>query len=277
MLSLLDLQRSFRHALLSGNDAAIAELVVDDGIPAAARIDVHRNNMTSSLTEVLKATFPVVCRLVDERFFVYAADTFLRSHPPKRPCLAEYGAEFPEFLAAFPPCQELIYLANVARLEWLLHETALADNDVPLSPKILAGVRLEDTPRLKLQLQRSARYLESRWPIDRIWAANRPDREIDDDTIIDLDSGGTYLQVHRTGTGPEIRSLPAGTFMFRRALHGGHRLGAAVDKAFVVDLGFDPTTAFADLFRESLIIGFTLATPSRYAGFAPAPSRVTIS
>ena len=42
------------------------------GIAPERRIQVYRNNRLITLGEALKATFPVVCRLVDERFFDYA-------------------------------------------------------------------------------------------------------------------------------------------------------------------------------------------------------------
>ena len=48
-----------------------------------------------------RGDLPVVCRLVDRRFFAYAADPYIRAHPPAGPCLFEYGATFPDFLAAF--------------------------------------------------------------------------------------------------------------------------------------------------------------------------------
>ena len=71
------------------------------------------------------AAFPVVCRLVDHPFFAYAAHEFLRDHPPRSRCLAEYGGGFPDFLAAFEPCSSLPYLADVARFEWAIKLAAI--------------------------------------------------------------------------------------------------------------------------------------------------------
>ena len=71
--------------------AALGGLIRDDGLPADARLDIYRNNVFVSLKQVLKDTFPVVCRLVDERFFVYATDEFIRANPPEQACLFAYG------------------------------------------------------------------------------------------------------------------------------------------------------------------------------------------
>ena len=66
----------------------------------------------------------LVCRLVDKDFFAYAAYKYLREHPPHSRCLVEYGADFADFLARFAPCQDLPYLADVARFEWALNIAA---------------------------------------------------------------------------------------------------------------------------------------------------------
>ena len=60
-------------------------IVRADGIDFAGRLQVYRNNTFSSLTAALKDSFPVVCQLVDERFFGYAAQEYIRDHPPRAP------------------------------------------------------------------------------------------------------------------------------------------------------------------------------------------------
>src|SRR5438445_13075963 len=121
MPTLRELQHGVRDALL-GDDACVVAALdgAGDALAPAARVAVYRHHVLTSLTAALEATFPVVVRLVDVRFFRYAADRYVRAHPPGGPCLFEYGASVPEFLAAFPPCRHLVYLADVARLEWAM-------------------------------------------------------------------------------------------------------------------------------------------------------------
>jgi hypothetical protein len=267
MHPLRELQRDFRRALLAGDEAALAPFVREDGLAAAERIAVYRNNVVSSLTEVLKDAFPAACRLVGERFFAYAAHEFLGAHPPSRPCLAEYGADFPGFLAAFPPCRKLVYLADAARLEWLMHSAAHAPEAEPIEPAALGAVAPEDTPRIVLRLHPSLGLLESPWPIERIWRANRSGcaDEADGGGIIDLGSGGVRLEIARAGGDVVFRPLDASAFAFRRALLAGDSLGAAAEAGLTEDAGFDLAGALADLFRQRLVTGFAL-------GPAPAPA-----
>src|SRR5215471_13273493 len=108
MLALRELQTEFRRAILGqGETSASLRAALADDPFADERIAIYRNNVLASLTAVLRETFPVVCRLVDERFFGYAAHDFICLRPPSRPALSEYGAGFPDFLKHFPPCREL--------------------------------------------------------------------------------------------------------------------------------------------------------------------------
>src|SRR4029077_251595 len=80
--SLRETQRAFRGALLDGA-AEHADLgIVEDGLSGGARLTIFLHPVPASLTAVLESAYPVVCRLVDRRFFAYAADTFIRRHPP---------------------------------------------------------------------------------------------------------------------------------------------------------------------------------------------------
>jgi hypothetical protein len=110
MRALPEMQADLAAAILGEDARAVARLIVPDGLPPAARLQVYWNHVFTSLTETLAATYPVVCRLVDQRFFGFAADRYIRRHPPAGPCLFEYGETFPEFLATFPPCAGHPYL-----------------------------------------------------------------------------------------------------------------------------------------------------------------------
>ncbi|HEX7970041.1 MAG TPA: DNA-binding domain-containing protein [Stellaceae bacterium] len=257
MPALRELQAAFRRALLDGDDGGLAAFVSEDGMAAAERLAVYRNNVQWSLADMLRDTFPAVCRLVDERFFAFAAHEFIRMHPPERACLAEYGARFADFLAAFPPCRELAYLPDVARLEWLTHAAAYAADGEPLAPAALAGVAARDTPRLVLGLHASFGFLASPWPIDRIWRLNRPGA--DSDETVALASGGVHLEVSRRGPDVVFRALDAAVFAFRHALAAGASLETATEAALTVDAAFDLGGAIADLFGDAAVIAFTLA------------------
>jgi hypothetical protein len=258
MLSLPELQAAVSAALLGGADDLPALEVDGDGLDPRARLEIYRHHVRSTLTDALKAAYPVVCRLVDERFFAFAADTFIRACPPSGPCLFEYGADLADFLAAFPPCAGLGYLPDVARLEWAMHAAWHAGDAAPLDLARLAAVAPEDTARLRLRLDPSLTLLASPWPIDEIWRANRGEGPA---SGVELASrGGVRLEVRRVGDDVVLRALDAGAFALAAGLAAGATLAEAAARALERDPRFDLTGALRDLLDAELVIDLTLTT-----------------
>jgi hypothetical protein len=255
MTSLRDLQREIGTALLAEGDAAVARAVQDDGIAATARLDLYRHHILTTLTAALCATFPVVCRLVDERFFGYAADRYIRVAPPAGPCLSEYGETFADFLAAFPPCASLPYLPDVARLEWAMARALDAMDEPPLGAEALRACGPESAGGLVFRLDPSLALLASRWPIDAIWHANQSGAN--EGAAVDLRAGGVRLEVRRLGDDVVFRALASAVHAFRRALGAGERLADATERALALEPQFDLSRALADLLEEGLLTGVT--------------------
>src|SRR5258705_10521214 len=88
MSMLLELQMQLRRAVLGGDTAEIVAAIHGDGLDPAARVGIYRNHAFATLGASLQGTFPVVCRLVDERFFAYAAQEYRPEQPPHSRCLA---------------------------------------------------------------------------------------------------------------------------------------------------------------------------------------------
>jgi hypothetical protein len=246
--NLLELQLQLCRAVLGGDAAALVGVIRDDGLDPAARLRIYRSHAFATLGAVLTGAFPVVCRLVDKRFFAYAAHEYLRQYPPQSRCLAEYGAEFADFLAGFEPCKELPYLADVARFEWALNTAATVREAPPLKIEALAAIPSEAAALLRLTLQPSVSYFASEWPIDAIWLANQREEV----PTVDLVSGGTTVEIRRGDGGFSWQRLDPSTFAFRRALAEGFALGTAVAIA-AADPAFDSAAALDRLFDERLV------------------------
>jgi hypothetical protein len=258
--SLRELQVDFGAALLGRTAARLAAEIVDDGVPAEGRLAIYRHHVMTTLTDALRSIYPVVCRLVDERFFAYAADHFVRRHPPASPCLMEYGAGLPDFLAEFSPCQGLAYLPDVARLEWDIHAAHHADAVVSLTPASLADIDPARVGDLVFRLDPSLTLIASRWPIEAIWRAHQAQDEIG---WIGLDAGGQHVQVHRRGHDVDVRAVPAAVYALRKELVAGGRLADAVASAVAEDETFDMVGALQALFRDRLLIAFTLSSQTK--------------
>lgn len=226
--ALASLQAGFARALMWADDPVPDGFAGHSARPPQARFNVYRNNVFASLTATLRARFPVVERLVGEEFFAAMARVFVARHPPRSPVLLEYGAGFAGFLETFEPVEQLPYLPDVARLEWLRAVAYHAADRAPLDPAELAAIPQEDLATVSFALHPSVGLLMSPYPVVGIWETNTHDSEV---RAIAADSGGEDALVIRPAFDVVIVRLGSGGLAFTAALADGATLAAAADLA----------------------------------------------
>jgi len=258
MPTLRDLQYGVRLAVLGGDPPSIVSAIRGDGVDPAARLAIYRNTVQTTLREALEANFPVVSRLVDPRFFAYAASEYLAANPPQSAVLFEYGGNFADFLAGFLPCAHLPYLADVARLEHAIGGALHADDAQPIDPQMLSRLPAADSAGLRLKLHASHSLVASPWPVDRIWEANQPGVP---EMMVDLGAGAVRLEIFRRGDQMVFRRLGGAAFAFLQAVAAGRCLEASTEIALAVDPFFDLLIALRSLLRDGLVVAFDIAPP----------------
>lgn len=256
---LRDLQTSFRAAVLD-DDPAIATALVSDRIPADRRLGIYRTNTFGSLTEVLKAAYPVVCRLVGDPFFRAMAHAHIKAHPPRRPHLLSYGGDLPAFIAGFAPARSLPYLPDVARLEWARNEAYFAADAPPLDAAGLQQVPLDHYPKLTFALHPAIRLVASPYPVQRIWEVN----QTDDDKVapVDLNQGGQRVMVARRGGSVIQTGLEAGEHALLLALIQGRTLEYAAGAGMTADADFQLQPVLAAHLAAGTFVGFASGDPA---------------
>jgi hypothetical protein len=254
MPGLRELQWGFAAALLDGESGDFARHVRAAGLSGARRLQVYRNNTVLGLTGALKAVYPVVRRLVGEAFFQYAGAQYIARHPSRSGDLHEFGEHLPPFLQSFAPTAELVYLPDVARLEWAYHQVFHAASHPPLDLAALARVPAERQGELHFQPHPAARLLESAFPILRIWQVNQADYA--GDLTVDLAEGGVKLLiVRRENLDIEFQPLEDGEFSLLRALAGNGDFATACERALAVQ----PTLDLPACFRRHVLQGTLVA------------------
>jgi hypothetical protein len=261
MLSLREVQRAFVGAVADALPPAeldrLIGYIADDAVGVRKRLGVYANTVRVNHRSALSATYPVVERLVGPDFFTYAAENFAKSYPSRSGSLDDYGVEFADFLESFAPAASLPYLPDVARLELLVDQLMVAEDDPRVrsvdAPLAAYDVRLDHT----LNLTAGCRLVNSDFPIHRIWQVNQPGFE--DEGTIDLAEGGALLLVRRNGFAIEIVSLERGEFAFLSAFAAGLSLGAAVASALAVEPRFDAAQSLYRRFSDgSVAVPFSL-------------------
>ena len=197
-----------------------------------------------SLGTALAATFPTVQALVGTAFFRGLARAFVRHALPQQPVLAEYGADFPAFVAGYEAAGDLPYLADVARLDWALNVAFHAPLGDRLEAADLSLLPVERLPSMSISLAAGVVLVGSQYPLDRIWESSQPDAA---GGAVDLNSGASYLLVLRRPDDAAFVSLSAGEAAFVAALAEGMSLEQAAVAALQADPAFELSTSFARL------------------------------
>ena len=243
--ALRDLQAAFAAHIVAGDRADLIAAVAGDTIPADARLRVYRHHVFTSLAAALAVTYRTVQALVGEDFFRGMARAFVAEHLPLQPVLAEYGAGFADFVASYEPARGLSYLADMARLDWSLNAAVLAPAGERLQATDLAAIPAERLPSMSVVLAPDVTLLQSRYPIDRIWAATQPDGA---EQTVDLDVGGANLLVQASG----FMALSVGEAALVGAVGAGQTLERAAEAAVAADPAFDLSTTFARMLTQGV-------------------------
>ena len=243
-LALRELQAAFAASIVGADRADLMAAITGDTIPAAARLGVYRHHVFESLGTALAATFPTVQALVGTAFFRGLARAFVRHALPQQPVLAEYGADFPAFVAEFEAARDLPYLADVARLDWALNVAFQAPLGERLAAADLSLLPAERLASMSISLAAGVVLINSPYPLDRIWEASQPGAA---GGTVDLNSGASNLLVWRRPDDAAFVSLTAGEAAFMTALAHGRSLEEAAAAVLPADPGFELSTSFARL------------------------------
>jgi hypothetical protein len=252
MLERRHLQSEFATALLGSERSLPPDVTSHTAAVPVRRFGVYRNNVFSSLTDVLEAYFPVVLRLVGRDFFRAMAREFIRSSPPRSPIISRYGIGFPDFISSFEPATDLPYLPDVARLELMRQRAYHAADRAPLKAVDLAEIPPEGGSRLVLILQPSFDLLVSEYPVVSIWRTNMFD---DDVRPTDCASGGEQALVVRPELSVMVAEIPAPSAEFIRHVMLGRAIGEAAEMS---GPSLDLVGTIATLIDIGAITGFRI-------------------
>ena len=236
-MQLNDIQERFKSLMLQPIQAEDMKDVFESGrIPLDERLKIYRSNIIGSLTDVMKANYPVVEKLVGEEFFEATAKRFITNHPPEGGCLNQYGHNFAEFLSTFEPAQALPYLPDVARFEWAKQDAYYAADDQALSANELGKIAPEDLGNTDLKLRDNIRLISSAYPL---LAIDKFCKENNDEGTLDLDQGGVKLMISRPHLTIEVLELDDASYEMLTQLIDGKTLGTTVETVLAKHESFD--------------------------------------
>lgn len=206
---------------------------------AAAGLAAYRANAGAHAERALAAAYPTLQQLLGDESFAALARAHWQADPPLRGDLAQWGAGLPAFIADDAQLASEPYLADMARLDWAVHqaEQAADAQDVQGLP-LLADV---DPQRLRLRLQPGTALLASAFPIATLWLAHRrsgADAFAPARAALAARQAESAL-VQRQGWRATVRALAPAEARFTQALLRAQPLAAAL-QAGGSDFAFEP-------------------------------------
>lgn len=237
MTGLWQMQRRLAAAVVHREASAIDGWLAGDPARAAARISVYSNNHHLGLRDALTAIYPVVGRVLGSECFELLARDYVDTYPKPSGNLLDFGEFLAELIAETSALSALPYLADLARLEWQLHQVDHAADSAPEQRLSLASLAaLDDRALATLRLRRgpATQLFQSRFPVLRIWHSNQ-DRE---PTPVSLSEGGVKCLLLRAGLELRFEVLSDAEFAFLAALDQ-YPACIAAEVALQLDARFD--------------------------------------
>jgi hypothetical protein len=263
--TLAELQRNFISDCLSGklrqNNILLAKEIDSSVISAQGLMGIYQNSAIANITNSLILTYPVIEKLVGSAFFSEMCREFIYVTWPKSGNMDDYGIEFPNFIAEFEHAKHLIYLKDVARLEWAFHKSSLANDAIIIDWSTLAQV--SDVLQLTFLVTPSLSLINSVFPIDKIWHINQenasPDIEVD---LTGEQDNDTFIVLFRQQLKTVILPITAGEFTLLNAFGKGETFEQAIVVASAKQADFSIDDSLKKFIELGVIIGFSESTPS---------------
>lgn len=249
MLSDAALQSGIKQVILGSAEIDLATEFARGGFDPLRRFNIYRNNTFASLTATLLSVFPVTASLLGDGYFRFVAAGYIKGNPPSEPRLVRYGATFADFLGRLEDLRTMPFVADVARLEWLIAEAL----DAPVAqPRPLAEfTTLAVATMPDVTLQPSLRLLFSRWPALDIWSAHQPGGDLE--SLSRIRRQPERIALWRSHDSVRFLRLGSAHYAFLHALVKQRGLEAAVERAVSRSADLDLVATLHGLFADGLV------------------------
>lgn len=255
MSELLALQRDFAAAV---REPARAPVFLARLAGAAARnadlLAIYRGNALSNAHAALLLAYPVCAEVLGEECFAQLARLYWHENPASEGDLNLYGAALAECIAARDDFAELPWLADLARLEWALHEAGMAPDHQPTPFMQLASLSEAELAGTRLQFQPALCLIASSWPVASLWVQHQPEWRAVHGEVFQLDDCGPETAlIYRDGFKPRVLAMAVAAADLLAVLQTGEALLPALSACAEAHPGFESQHVLHDIFQRGLV------------------------
>ena len=179
----------------------------------------YRSNGRELAARALAGAYPAIASLLGDENFAPLARSLWLVRPPQRGDLAHWGGELPRHIYTLPElAQAEPYLADLARVEWALHEAASAADGV-LDAASFDLLQQRDPSEVTLLLAPGTSCIRSEWPVASLaLALHEGEAALDVARQALTERAAETALVWRQGLKPRLRPARPGEEEFIAAL-----------------------------------------------------------
>ena len=217
MLNLLQqYEAEFVAALVGGateqHREFLSKIKTTSSISPQLAVEIYRNNTRGARVAALEQIYPACASVVGSKVFRAIAREFVANDKYGNADLNTYGSAFHRHLQQLLSDQRLpqnvIYLADLARLEQLFHQAYYVDDD-PSFDFNEFELMINDGIDIHFHTSHALGLVSSRYPLLQIWMANVSQQC---SSTVNAVNGTQYLVVYRDRLKPRIEAVDQRTY-----------------------------------------------------------------
>lgn len=218
--TLNQVQQRIKQRITSPGDVSTLPFIANGRMSAKERIGIYSDAYFTRLFDALKIDFETTCKVVGEEVFYNLIQAYLKEFPSTSTSIDEVGTNLPWFIGKFHTSTDVLYLEELATLEWNLVESFYADDLPPFDQSSLTSLSPSDWGEVKLGLDRSIRLLKTNWPV---W-------EIRKSSIsIEIKPSLSFYLIHRFNYDVQVKPITEAEFKALSMLKDGLSIGSLCD------------------------------------------------
>ncbi len=262
MTKLAELQANFikdcLSATLSKNKNLMAKDIDTSLISAQGLMGIYQNSSIANITNSLSLSYPVIEKLVGKDFFRASCKVYIYGHWPTSGNMDDYGEEFPQFLAELESVKQLTYLDDVAKLEWLFHQSSLAKDSIDFDWTTLANIVPSEAMKLNFLLAPSVALMKSTMPIDKIWLMNQINALQNTELSLDVESE-VFILLFRQALKTEMIAITPSEFTLLQSFSKQQIFEVAIENATAIDANISIDNCLKKYIELGVICSFSMS------------------
>lgn len=256
MNNLTGFQHNFMDTVFQHNNAAALslkqQLKCTEKLSASDQLNIYTQGIHDGLINAMSQIYPVCEKLVGSGFFYCMTKQYILSSPSTAPDLAKYGNSFSDFIDSYQAADSTPYLSHIAQLEWAYHRVFHAKDEPEFKIDPIYNFSVEKITECIFSLPDSHHFIESRYPLVKIWEMNQSDTG----TNINFDISDRYFFIFRQGFSIHINEISKNETLFLNEINK-HKTFIEIFEKFSSE--FDPSSLLIHCLQRGWISRFKIS------------------